>query len=84
MSFSYRTIKHEESNGNKWYGVHEVFFDKYQNDIYAWSNDPISITSEYPDDIKMTLLMIQQDIDNEILDEQELEKNARKRREKNK
>ena len=61
MSYwQYQLMKHVNKNGEVWYGIHEYF---NMNDDNAWTEQPVRVSGESPEEVKEILGMMLRDID---------------------
>ena len=61
MSFwHYQLMKHVDKSGEIWYGIHEYF---NMNDDNAWTEQPVRVSGESPEEVKEILGMMLRDID---------------------
>ena len=61
MSFwHYQLMKHVDKSGEIWYGIHEYF---NMNDDNAWTEQPVRVSGETPEEVKKILGRMLRDID---------------------
>ena len=61
MSYwQYQLMKHVSKNGEVWYGIHEYF---NMEEGPAWTENPVDVSGESPEEVKEILGMMLRDID---------------------
>lgn len=75
MAWNHRVIKKTDSEGEIYFGIHEVYFkDDDENNINSWSAEPRGILEYSLEDLRVTLERMLKSLDKGILDEAVLEK----------
>lgn len=72
MSWNYRIIKRIPEQGEPYYGIFEVYYDKYRN-IKAWTTEPVTPVWEDIEDLKGSLELMLRAFEKDVLDENKIE-----------
>ena len=71
--WNFRIISHVTDKGEKWLGIHEVYYDEKEKP-QCYSSDPQSVMGESIEDIKWFLSSMKKALDKPILKEEDFKK----------
>lgn len=66
MSWNYRVMRHTISNGEEWYGIHEVYYEE-DGTIKFYSTDSIHPHGETEKELQKDLEMMQESFNKAVL-----------------
>lgn len=72
MHWNHRVIKHTYKDGYVYFGIHEVFYNS-KGEIYGYSNEPIDLSENSLDDLRLTLQQMLRCLDEEVLEADKIE-----------
>lgn len=70
-NWNHRVVKIEQTNGEIYYGIHEVYYDD-DNKVNSWTENPVRVQEESIEELRITLERMLKSLDKDIIDEKEM------------